>query len=686
MSYETIYRMNCRNFEGQLLIIHVSDTTSGTTTLPLYYDLDLHDASLSIINDGEDKFSIIKSTRAQFSFVSSTIADLNTFIRGEDNRWLVEIYVADTLGSPLFTGYLITDATKERFLPNGAFIVELSATDNLGLLKEDPHTKPDGLNPRGDHKIIEFISWSLQKTGLQLPINVIYNLFPEGYTGVSDHTWNIVSVASKMFEDKINVSHNSYDVLRKLLLGCCIVQWYSKWWILRIDEIDPSTYRYYSYDYDGTFTGTNTIVLEKSIGKNESIKLINKNAEVNPERKKKFTKQNFMFRLPIEIIDNIDFSLGAWLSPIFLGTLSAAYDIQYWTLKRGNPDSSSSLISEAYIRRDYEDVNWTYEKSRYVHMTPPTAAVLRTYIESNPIPINKNDKFTVSVDYRFQTSPTGSGAVPYKLICVRLVGNDGTKWVLGRGSIMNYTDPPKWYLETAWSFGLESDIQLFFNLGIDYTQWQSTSRDAPAAPVDGNVYVQLSALNQRGVDFWDDQAIDYQNLQFHYVPWLNGDYSTYNGQYHKVSIPDNYRANIEDEVNISDSPVPLFKGTMFLPDGSRTDKWYNYNAGTTGELGLERFGKYTDFELWNQNNREIRTITGDLLGLDSMTATDIPSCLHKYYFTAPSDHSDDKIYMLLRYSMNLRTCRWNGAFADVYDTTAGKIYDSTHEFKWIKNE
>jgi hypothetical protein len=61
----------------------------------------------------------------------------------------------------------------------------------------------------------------------------------------------------------------------------------------------------------------------------------------------------------------------------------------------------------------------------------------------------------------------------------------------------------------------------------------------------------------------------------------------------------------------------------------------------------------------------------------------MPTMIHKFYFTDSSIATDNKIYQLLNFDMDLATCEWSGTFADVYDLIDGKEYTSTHEFKYL---
>src|SRR5688572_15756961 len=115
MAFQTIYRLQGNTNDGQLVIIHISDTTSGVGT-PTYHELKLMSCNLEVSNSGDDRFSTIASKSLILQFVPTQTYGLNTFREVGDNRFKVELFLANTSINP-FTGYLNTDLTKESLLP-----------------------------------------------------------------------------------------------------------------------------------------------------------------------------------------------------------------------------------------------------------------------------------------------------------------------------------------------------------------------------------------------------------------------------------------------------------------------------------------------------------------------------------------------------------------------------------------
>lgn len=671
MAYQVIYRLQLLNFEEQNVTIHISDTTSGTGT-PTYTELQPAEMETEVYSDNSSKYGI-KGKRILFGFHPTTTENLNTFLAGDDNRWLVEKYVN---GTKVFIGWLVVDDLKEAFLDPEVIVVEMSASDNLALLKDIPLRKPDDSVPKGKFKIIEYISWCLSKTNLDLPINIIWSLFPEQLTDTTNHAFAFIYLEAMSFETEIGAREDCYTVLKKLIPHCIISQENGEWWILRIDELNGDPLNVYHFDSDGTYTGTDTINPTKNIGFLDDINPINKDGEITPERKKKSTQVNVKYEFPREIICNIDFVRGDVILLIVI-TGGFAYEIECWTKGRNYIGSATTATVTPYIRRLFTN---GYETERVVVF--PTSATRANFIKSERVIVNTGDKFVFSVDRRLSQNIAGaSGVYREDVAQIRLYGSNGTYWTL-LGQDLGTAVAGDW-VQTNSSFSTNTrTIQYTWNVATaDEREWASVNVQAKPVPIGGEIEVYLIQSPVYG----GTSETHFQNLRFDYIPLINGIYQKLVGHYHKVSTTDSLKAKVDEQVYLFDSPNANFKGSMFYFSGGNyilTTRWYDFNLGTGGALGLEKFGKYQAFELWNQHNRIVRRFQGSLLGLDTSTPN-IPGLLHQYTLTATTDHTTNKIFGALSYSQNSRTCKWNGTFADVFDSADGKDYSSDHEFKYL---
>lgn len=111
---------------------------------------------------------------------------------------------------------------------------------------------------------------------------------------------------------------------------------------------------------------------------------------------------------------------------------------------------------------------------------------------------------------------------------------------------------------------------------------------------------------------------------------------------------------------------------------------------------------YSDFKpwsriqaesVWNQFRNPNRILTGSVKGIDSFDqstiedpiAHDYIGMMHKYFLSDPSAHSNNRYFALTDYEIDWRECIWKGTFIQILDTTIGKVYSDTWEFKHIQN-
>jgi hypothetical protein len=684
MSFITVHRMWFTNDKGDDVIIHISDTTSGTGT-SVFSDMQDADgnwltmsARLATANDGEDKLNTIRSLKFSCEFLSTDTYNVDFFVDGEDNRWLVEVYVTSTSNPPIFTGYLVPEGAKDIFLDHGLYGVELTASDYLQTLSEQPLRKADGSVPRGKFTIIEYVSWCLTKTFLQLPIKVVYNLRESHHTGADDHFFKMIYEEALSFETDINEREDCLTVIKKLLLGCFITQVNSEWWIVRVDEMTNASYRVASFAYDGTYVSTSTTNYTKLIGLGETIQLINEDASIFPERQIQYAKQSFKFETWQEIICNITYQRGTFNSTITAtlpsgGGYEAYNPVECW-FNGKNPHGSTPTGPDVdgYMRKIIQS---GYEFERILVL--PQSSYRPHYWGSETVNVNRLDKFTFSVDRKLSDDHTGSGWNNDTIFKIRLRGNDGSYWAMIGNS--SYGKVGSWKLGSG-GFPVQSYDWVYQPNAEDESQWQNYSVEVDPCPVDGVVDVMLFQTNIYG----DVSETHFANIQFEYIPIIDGVYQRVTGQYNKVSNTQNRKANKDEQIFISDAVSPNWKGVLFRNTGTafaRIGNVYDYNLGTTGGLGLTRFSKWQDFAIWNQYNRTVRKFQANLLGLDT-NLSEIPSMIHKFYFTASSVITDNKIYQMLGFDMDLATCQWSATFADVYDTGDGHDYGSDWEFKY----
>jgi hypothetical protein len=673
-----IYRIQFHHLDDSVETFYLNDLTVQVI------DLEAADDAIeeNVINNSQNKYEPIRAKQLIFRFKSNANIQLSNFLKdpAEDTRYYVE---ADVNEKIFFKGFLLLDDLQEPYL-SPANIVEMKATDRLGTLKDVPLTDFANENPKGKKRIADFFAFCFSKTGLNLPINVIDNIREEH--DIDGHWYDKIYQDAKTFEDKIGSCINCYEALSRLLrFRGFTTQERGEWWIKRIDEFDMQPDYVRIFNSDGTIGGTPPpLDVNKRIGKNEKIFVINKATTVMPVRPNKMNKLTYKYIHPQEVLCNVDFSRGALIDGS--DPLSQKFDIECWEKLWSNTSSDDPEPTGIYLRRIYSFPG--YEKERYVQIEASTSHF--RFIMSEAIPMNAKDKFTLSVSRRLSSDVSGTGFFRDGCVQVRLYGEDGTYWTHhGKTSVGG--DAAKWVACDA-SFRTNSK---FFCYEGDGSEDQSEAKElydgeSAELPVGGEIKILIYASALWGGT--RDTFIDKVNIDIH--EFINGSYEKYTGQSNKVTKDGDYFAKLDEEIGISDSPRIIFKGALLYKDNNDkfqlAGRFFNaavFPGGPPDETYLHPYSYIQIFDVHNQYNRVMRIIHATMMGLgkgevDVMNRTDTPGLLHKYSFTDESEHGRNKYYMLLSYQKNWKTCQWNGVFAEVYDRMIGKKYDDDWLFRY----
>jgi hypothetical protein len=259
MPYSVQYILRYKEINGDIIkVVLGSVFTSDDTINPaitLLTPATNAPFRVSVIDNDNNKFKVVRAKQADIYFIATSLYNASLFAGGPDNNWHVEATVEST-GYVLFDGFLITDDIEQPLLSATTNqTVKLTAICGLGTLAEQPLTKPDGTNPRGNYKLIEYISWCLQKTGLQLDI-IVTDTWMEQNNSTFAPTCDEIYLAAKTFEKDINVSVDCYRAL-EIILGSnsFITQHDGTWWIGHVDELQGGVTFRFQFDYQGTYIG-----------------------------------------------------------------------------------------------------------------------------------------------------------------------------------------------------------------------------------------------------------------------------------------------------------------------------------------------------------------------------------------------------------------------------------------------
>lgn len=544
----------------QTFYVKITDVTVFDESVQ---ELELADAPvvLQTVDNSEDKFTTIKSKSCTLRVFTTDLVNAMTFANGGDNQYKVEISV-NSETDIIYTGWLSISDLGQTFQPDPNVLV-LTASDGIAFLRDIPLTDSEDRFLTGPHALIRYISWCLQKTGLELDIWVQMNILEQNaiYDYPEYHFYNYIYTDAQTFEQEVGSLETCYSVLEKILGEFCeISQQKNVWFIKSIDEANYAQFRICRFDYEGTPVDYITETYTKDIGADSSLyslAFMNDDSRLSLQRPYKFVEHNFDYDYPIESITNMPFDRGDVLDDT--NPLEKTYNLDNWTMIQGVPGYYTAPSSLQYINRVF-DANG-YETDRYVVITPKPytgmSLQLQTYTQSEAFYIQERDKFNVSVDWRLENN-IGSGGGNYNLMQVVLKGDDGSWWLLGVPTIGS--TEYAWYDTNNWTVNTGKGL-ISVDWDEDLTEWQNVSWEAPPAPVGGKLYVWLYQFNQIS-NSPDDVDIWYSNLSFTYLPYINGSYQKYSGQRHKSEQVIDNKASRQSSVFITDSPKRELKGAM----------------------------------------------------------------------------------------------------------------------------
>ncbi|HEU4901175.1 MAG TPA: hypothetical protein VFT06_00245 [Flavisolibacter sp.] len=665
------YRLQFYDYNGEQVTIDIEDRASGNGTAA-YTPLDIADNALTIqtVNNSQDPFSPVCAKNAIIRFASTSLIDADTFSAGTDNRFFVEIYTASVI---IFRGFLLMDDIEED-LQNPEFgnVVTLVATDNLGTLKELELVNPETEAPLTDahYSLLEYLQFSLARTGLSLNLNIVFNCFEEGMLDTASPL-DQAYLYSLTFEKEIGTKEDCYAVLQKIVssLKCRLFQYNGEWWMVRLHEHrrEADTVRVIKYDPAGdilsTFADVSTAL---TVQAGTDVYLINADARKETQRPHKLDKDTYRYEFPREIIRNIDFSRGTFIS----GTNPKLYTVGDWTTGR----FSGSVTVTPYIRKNYDSND--RENERWVVI--PAGSGSAHYIQCAEVPLHELDKFDLSIDWRLNVDIGGnSGYITSFIAQVRLYGEDGTYWTL-HGGVGAGSERIDWVqCNSSFTTNQRYIADQWARLDVKENEWRSVSIESAPLPVDGSIFILLIEHTATG-----NKETHFSNLGFDYIPSINGTYQKYNGQYNKVEQVPGYKAKSDNEVAISDSPKKLFKGALkkfnFL-----TGRWQLMEDWTdgfdAGASGTTRLGEILNYDVWNQYKTNRRLITGTIQGIGNAHAY----CLLFQRITF-ADYSATGKGVCLHYDLNVGLNEARGEFIEVHDTGDSNDYTTAHEFNYVQ--
>lgn len=193
--------------------------------------------------------SLLRGSQCQIALYLMYDLQLQGLYSGDERLHLVEFF---RFGAPVWSGYLLPEQYDVAFLaPPATF--NLSATDGIGTLGSIPFLGSAGEALRGDWTMLRIIQQCLGKLGLNMPLNVLLNLYPStatlGTPAIEQITFDVGA-----YTDAKNKTLDCAAVLRNILTAfqARLYQQGGAWWLERLSDLSTDLMDYASYASDGT--------------------------------------------------------------------------------------------------------------------------------------------------------------------------------------------------------------------------------------------------------------------------------------------------------------------------------------------------------------------------------------------------------------------------------------------------
>lgn len=216
-------------------------------------------------NGFDENFQAIMTSEFNFNMLSENAEDGKFFdlFTGDESKFRVVIETGTD--STIWAGYLLPDQYSEPY-KNGAFFVNFTATDGLGLLKNKPFTFFDFDE---EVSVVYMIATILKQTNLYqyLYIAEAFNMVNSNWNDVLLNTANFrgETILTGPFGAQDETEYDScYDVLEKLLyaIGCTLYSYWNRWYIVGWNRKHLITDTFKVYDFHGIFDSSKTMVKE----------------------------------------------------------------------------------------------------------------------------------------------------------------------------------------------------------------------------------------------------------------------------------------------------------------------------------------------------------------------------------------------------------------------------------------
>ena len=648
---------------------------------------------ISMLGQGDDKFSHIKTTEAHLNWMASSSLQFLTLFLSTNKTYKVKIFRGS---EPLWYGWVNPEFYSEQ-LSDPPYPVTITVTDGLSLLKNIPLPIP--LETQFRYSLIYYLATCLNLIGLDnsMTIKVALNLSILPTSGATSSR-----VLEKMFIDWRTFRDgkplwNCFNVIEEILktLNARLYQYGDSWWIENIDgkhtDYDIDVYSMAGV-YSSTVSSFNSVIgLTGHTGKGTDIRFINSPAmiEVQPAYRGYSISQDYGNRENILSCSNFE---GLFYSEDFSSTSTPAVP-RYWNiLEIGTSDVSLRWIEEeTALQLDHKPAPTSLD---YIYSN---TIDLSDFVDDISLLMEKwaNGDVQLVFRYRFKQNMVGDlNLVTNYVSNTRLILNcSGNKYyTIYRNNWNNK-------LLTGWTTSsVDGWITANSALTGNISDWYDVNIVMPLPPSDefGNTQTSLSIViyfadanisSTELIGFEDGDGMMITSVQVYFEKLTEKD-KNYKQTEEDYIIENSY---IIDNDNLLEPEDYEFKyGTTPYPYDSDGDGLINkYVIFDSDDKPLRVFGRKVSYpslttdDLISQSlalayRRPQFKINGSLLD-----TTYSGSNLGVRFTTILQDY-DNRYYCLTGGDLSLKNCILSGEWLQMYDASGtGEFNDDFNEDFWI---
>lgn len=495
----------------------------------------------------KDHFTVIRGCGAKLFLDASIDLPFDDLSTENERVYKVEI---ERDSETIFLGFISPEGIFEDWV-NDRWTMEVSVTGGLGFLENISYVDESGLPFLADQTPLEIIVACLNRTGLDMPINISTDYEYVGFTGVDefDDPVNIMTELKLRTDRYIRKDDDTIMDCKEVLVSilsifnACICQMDGEWYIFKASAIlrplDGQIFFAYTSDGTPTLSRTKSISTRYIIGSQiNGATIFHCNANQRKERRSTLAafKVNYIYGLTDTIYVNEFMDLD--------GALGSPGSLEGWNYINTSEITFQPYNGTSYVAlRDFRGQDDLYGGD-------------------TPLEVIKTDNIAV-LEGEFISFDIETIENKYvNAVSAMVLFNDGTTTY--------YLDVDSGWI-TVGSIPLLDRIIFLENIRNNVDDTGSYTIRTAAMPADGN----LTFSFYQSRSYWPFDVGTHLTWLTRFVVYPSSD-NNINGEFHTVQRNSTLSNRVDDvlEVYNGDNDSVIYYGTIYKADGeTQTDLW-----------------------------------------------------------------------------------------------------------------